>query len=206
MSYLKTPSTSDKSLQVEKKNKMASAAPTPQHPLSQKLAACRASNMAVQHFLKAEAIGRGQPEPQSEAYSVPRTYHCKTGVWSDQMLDNVLERILFHDTGFAKGYLEDGALGWAGRDSLLVAIGEEGPDGKFGYKEIQVATTSEKYAKVDAAIRKMVLWEMMQERLSVHGFCEFTVGGSGSNYGPKRTEARDGPTIRTAFLFTEWSV
>ena len=185
-------------LQVDRKNEISSSS---QHPLTRRLAECRASKMSVQHFEPAEA-----PVQVPEAYSVPRTYVNKTGVWSDQMLDNVLQRILFHDTGFAKGYLEDGSLGWAGRDSLLVAIGEEDADGKFGYKEIQVATTSEKYEKVDAAIRKMVLWEMMQERLSVHGFCEFTVGGSGSNYGPKRTESRNGPHISTAFLFTEWHV
>ena len=176
---------------------------TPQHPLTQRLAECRASNAFLTTFSAGEARGRGETKPVPEAYSIPRTYVNKTGVWTDQMLDNVLQHILFHDTGFSKGYLKTVRWAGPGRDSLLVAIGEEGSDGTFGYKEIQVATTPKKYEKVDAAIRKMVLWEMMQERLSVHGFCEFTVGGSGNNYGPKRTEARDGPHLSSAFLFTE---
>lgn len=160
-----------------------------QHPLSKRLAA-------------AEARPGGNPGPTSDAYSIERTYINPTNVWNDDSLENVLEKILFHDSSF-KRHWGDAGTEWAGPDSVLVIVGDEGPDGKWGAKEIQVATTPEKYAKFDAAIRKMILWELIKDRVEVHAFCEYTVGGTGTDYGPKRTKERSGPRQRSAFLYLE---
>jgi len=176
-------------------NVEVSSAHTSQHPLYKRLGADRAA------FLNSEARPGGDAPPTPPAYSVPRTYRNKMGVWTDPMIDQVLEKILFGDTSVSKTYLTDTSIGWSGPDSVLVVIGEEGPDGRWGHKEIQVATTTEKHVRVDAAIRKMVLWEMMREHLEVRGFCEFTVDDASAL---QRTQARSGPAIRTAFLFTEW--
>jgi len=185
MSYLKhTESTVDE----------VRAAHVAQHPMAQRLAA--------RNFQKSEARPGGDPEPEPVEYSVKRTYINPTNVWKDYFLENVLEKILFHDTSFVRHMGDDGTE-WAGPDSVLVIVEDEGPDGKRGAKEIQVATTPEKYAKFDAAIRKMILWELIGDRVEVRAFCEYTVGGTGADFGPKRTEERSGPRQRSAFLYLE---
>jgi len=193
MSYLKRHKVTVEDVQTLLGVNGADVSHTAQHPLAKR---------AV-HFQQSEARPGGDPEPEPEEYSIQRTYINPTHVWKDPFINKVLEKILFHDTSFVR---HDGGAGteWAGHDSVLVIAGGEGADGQWGAKEIQVATTPEKYAQVDAAIRKMILWEMMSDRLEVHAFCEYTVGGTGSDYGPKRTEARTGPKIGTAFLFSEW--
>ena len=189
MSYLKVPTSSEENSQTMSHAAQHPLAHAAQHPLVKRLAA-------------AEARPGGDPEPEHDEYSVRRTYINPTNVWKDWALDNVLEKILFHDTSFARNGTDTGTE-WAGPDSLLVIVGAEGPDGDWGAKEIQVATTPEKYAKFDAAIRKMILWELISDRVEVHAFCEYTVGGTGSDYGPKRTEDRSGPRQRSAFLYLE---
>lgn len=181
MSYLKVSAPSDEDSQT--------VSHSAQHPLAKRLAA-------------AEARPGGNPEPTPDAYSVQRTYINPTNVWKDSFLENVLEKILFHDSSSVRR-MTDGGTEWAGPDSVLVIVGDEGPDGQWGAKEIQVATTPEKYAKFDAAIRKMILWELIGDRVEVHAFCEYTVGGTGTDYGPKRTEDRSGPRQRSAFLYLE---
>lgn len=195
MSYLKHPvSTVDEVRAGLGVDGAAARAHVAQHPLAQRLPA--------QNFQKSEARPGGDPEPEPDEYSVKRTYINPTNVWKDHFLDNVLEKILFHDTSFVR-HSNGASTEWAGPDSVLVIIGDAGLDGQFGAKEIQVATTPEKYAQVDAAIRKMILWELIGDRVEVRAFCEYTVGGTGADYGAKRTEERSGPRQRSAFLYLE---